>query len=35
MGISSRFPVADQLALPGSESVLGLSQGPPPVRLHL
>ena len=28
-GISSRFPLASHLALPGSESELGLSQGPP------
>ena len=27
-GISSKFPLADHLALPGSESVFGLSQGP-------
>ena len=28
-GISSRFPMANHLALPGSESIFGLSQGPP------
>ena len=28
-GISSRFPLTNHLALPGSESVFGLSQGPP------
>ena len=28
-GISSGFPLANHLALPGSESIFGLSQGPP------
>ena len=28
-GIASGFPLANHLALPGSESVFGLSQGPP------
>ena len=28
-GIPSGFPLANHLALPGSESVFGLSQGPP------
>ena len=28
-GISSRFPLANHLALPGSESVFGITQGPP------
>ena len=27
--ISSMFPLANHLALPGSESVFGISQGPP------
>ena len=34
-GISSGFPLANYLALPGSESVTGLSQGPPMCALHL
>ena len=28
-GISSKFPLTNHLALPGSESVFGISQGPP------
>ena len=28
-GISSGFPLTSHLALPGSESVFGVSQGPP------
>ena len=28
-GISSRFPLVNHLSLPGSESIFGLSQGPP------
>ena len=28
-GISSGFPLTNHLALPGSESVFGTSQGPP------
>ena len=28
-GISSEFPLTNHLALPGSESVFGISQGPP------
>ena len=31
-GISSGFPLANHLALPGSESVFGLFQGPPVCR---
>ena len=34
-GISSGFPLANYLALPGSESAFGLSQGPPRARVHL
>ena len=28
-GIFSGFPLASHLALPGSESIFGISQGPP------
>ena len=28
-GMSSGFPLANHLALPGSKSVIGVSQGPP------
>ena len=28
-GISSRFPLTNHVALPGSESIFGISQGPP------
>ena len=35
LGISSTFSLASRLALPGSESVFGLSQGPPVCHVHL
>ena len=36
LGISSGFPSDSHLALPGSESVFGISQGPPmSVHVHL
>ena len=35
LGISSTFSLASRLALPGSESVFGLSQGPPVCHVQL
>ena len=34
-GISNRFPLTNFLALPGSESVFGIYQGPPCVHTHI
>ena len=35
VGISSEFPLANNFDLPGSQSILGITQDPPMVHRHL